>query len=162
MTYKTGPQDGASLEGTVPELSTPQQRHEAFDAAFDYRGDVTISTSDGRDVQGYVFDRRSEGPSPYVRIIQADSDERVVIPYDTIRGLRFSGRDTAAGKNWQTWVEKYETRKAAGENANADDDRSDETQSGQRHEATPARRPGGGNLSSRAWGRARPASGSLT
>ncbi len=126
MADEAEPQDDASLEGTVPELSTPQQRREALDEAFDYRGDVTISTSDGRDVRGYVFDRRSDGAHPHVRIIPTDSDEKMVIPYDTIVGLHFSGRDTAEGKSWQTWVEKYREKKAAGEKASIEGNRIDE------------------------------------
>jgi hypothetical protein len=29
--------------------------------------------------------------------------------------LNFSGRDTAAGKSFETWVKKYQEKKAAGE-----------------------------------------------
>jgi hypothetical protein len=30
-------------------------------------------------------------------------------------GIVFSGRDTAAGKNWEAWLKKYWEKKAAGE-----------------------------------------------
>lgn len=112
MTDHTESQNGDSLEGATADLSAPRQRREALDAAFDYRGNVTISTHDGREVQGYVFDRRSNVPEPYVRVIPIDSDERLVIPYNTIVDLRFSGRDTAAGRSWQAWVEKYKQKKS--------------------------------------------------
>ena len=117
MADQAGSNSEESIEGTVPSVATPQERRAALDKAFDYRGDVTIRTRDGRDVQGYVFDRRSDAPQPYVRIIPTDSDERIRIPYDLIVGLRFSGRDTAAGKSWQAWVEKYKQKKAGDQKA---------------------------------------------
>ena len=111
---QTGPPcENEAQQGAVPPLATPEQRHAAFDQAFDYRGDVTIHTSDGRVIEGYVFDRRSNVPQPYVRILPADGQGRVDIPYDQIAKLLFSGRDTAAGKSWETWVKKYEEKRSS-------------------------------------------------
>jgi len=104
-------------QGTIPPLATPDQRNEALDQAFDYRGDITIHTADGRTIEGYVFDRRSHVAQPYVRLVPSNSQERVQIPYAQITGLVFSGRDTAAGKSWETWVKKYHDKRAKGESA---------------------------------------------
>lgn len=109
-----------TLQGYVPELATEADRQAAFDQAFDYRGDVTIRTDDGRVIEAYVFDRRSSAAQPYVRVVERDSQERVDIPYSTITGLTFSGRDTAAGKSWETWVKKYSEKRARGESASLD------------------------------------------
>jgi len=107
-----------SLAGWVPSLATAEQRREAFDKAFDYRGDVTIRTTDGREIKGYVFDRRSpKGGRPYVRVMPSDGGERLDVLYDDIVSLDFSGRDTAAGKSWETWVRKYSEKKAKGQKA---------------------------------------------
>ena len=106
-----------NLEGQVPDLATPAQRQAALDQAFDYRGDVTIQTTDGQTIEGYVFDRRSEGPAPFVRIIRSSDGQRVNVPYADIQGLVFSGKDTAAGKSWETWVRKYQEKRARGEDA---------------------------------------------
>jgi hypothetical protein len=38
-----------------------------------------------------------------------------MISYADIAALRFSGRDTAAGKTFDAWVKKYWEKKAAGE-----------------------------------------------
>jgi hypothetical protein len=38
-----------------------------------------------------------------------------MIPYNEIAGLKFSGRDTAAGRSFDAWVKKYWEKKAAGE-----------------------------------------------
>ncbi len=106
-----------TLQGQVPSLATLQERIAAMDQAFDYRGDVTVETSDGRKVDGYIFDRRQAAGEPYIRMMVKDSDERVNIKYADIVRLAFTGRDTAAGKSWETWVKKYNEKKAAGEKA---------------------------------------------
>ena len=90
----------------------------ALEKAFDYRGDVTIGLKDGSQIEGYIFDRRSNGPALsdcQVRLFPKDRDEKVSIRYSDISRLQFSGRDTAAGKSFETWVKKYWEKKAAGE-----------------------------------------------
>jgi hypothetical protein len=99
------------LEGWVPELATEAEIHAAFEKAFNYRGDVTITKKDGTKLDCYVFDRNSS----QVRVIPKDSFEKLSIPYSAIAGLAFTGRDTAAGKSWEAWVRKYWEKKAAGE-----------------------------------------------
>jgi len=69
-------------------------------------------------VEGYIFDRRSGGTTLaqcVVRLFPKDKDERITIPYSDIARLVFSGKDTAAGKSFETWVKKYHEKKAAGE-----------------------------------------------
>lgn len=106
-----------TLQGTVPSLADPVQRDAAMDLAFDYRGDVTIETTDGKTIEGYIFDRRKENGKSVVRVMPTTTDERLTIPYENIARLTFSGRDTAAGKSWETWVRKYAEKKAAGQKA---------------------------------------------
>jgi len=111
------PTTSSSPQGSVPDLATEAQRNAAMDQAFDYRGDVTLVTRDGKTIEGYIFDRRSSGAEPHVRLIPKDSDERVNVKYADISSLAFSGRDTAAGKSWETWTRKYQEKKAKGEEA---------------------------------------------
>jgi len=106
------------LQGAVVSLESDQKRVAALDQAFDYRGDVTIRTDDGRVIEGYIFDRRSDVAEPYVRVIPRDGGERLRIGYAQIVELGFSGRDTAAGKSWENWVKKYQEKRARGEAAN--------------------------------------------
>ena len=105
------------LEGWVPDLAGESDLRTALDKAFDYRGDVTITLKDGASVEGYVFDRRAGASlaESVVRLIPKDRDEKLSIRYDEIARLAFTGRDTAAGKSWETWVKKYNEKKAAGE-----------------------------------------------
>ena len=105
------------LEGWVPDLASEAELRAALDKAFDYRGDVTITLRDGKTIEGYVFDRQ-EGATLAdctVRLFPKDRDEKVTIRYADVVRLAFTGRDTAAGKSWETWVKKYNEKKAAGE-----------------------------------------------
>ena len=105
------------LEGWIPPLATEAEINEAFEKAFDYRGDVTLTLKDGRTVAGYVFDRRTGKTlaESAVRIMPATERTKLTIPYSDIAALAFTGRDTAAGKTFEAWVRKYWEKKAAGE-----------------------------------------------
>ena len=105
------------LEGWIPALASEAEVQEAFEKAFHYRGDVTITRKDGTALECYVFDRRTGRTlaESVVRVIPKASFEKVSIPYSEIAGLAFSGRDTAAGKSWEAWVRKYWEKKNAGE-----------------------------------------------
>jgi len=109
--------DLESYQGWVPELASEDDIREALERAFDYRGDVTITKKDGTVIEGYIFDRKSAKTlrDSLVRVLPKDSNHRLSIPYSEIAALAFSGRDMAAGKNWETWVRKYWEKRAAGE-----------------------------------------------
>lgn len=109
-----------SLQGKTADSSDPKSLNCAIDEAFDYRGDVTITLSNGQIIEGYIFDK-STGQTlakSYIRILPTNGDDRVTIPYEDINILKFTGRDTAAGKSFDTWIKKYITKKQAGESAN--------------------------------------------
>ena len=105
-----------AVEGWIPELATEEELRQALEKAFDYRGDVTLTTKDGKKIEGYIFDRVSGGSlaASFVRVLPKDSNQRVKISYADIAALAFSGRDPAAGKSWEAWVRKYWEKKAAG------------------------------------------------
>jgi hypothetical protein len=105
------------LEGWVPEMASENEIREAFEKAFDFRGDVTITRKDGTKIDGYIFDRRSGASlaDSVVRLFPKDADEKLSIPYSDIAALAFTGRDTAAGKSYEAWVRKYWEKKTAGE-----------------------------------------------
>ncbi len=105
------------LEGWIPPLATADEVRAALEKAFDYRGDVTLTLKDGRVVEGYIFDRRNGSALEQcvVRLFPKDRDEKVTISYAEIARVVFSGRDTAAGKSFETWLKKYAEKKAAGE-----------------------------------------------
>jgi hypothetical protein len=105
-----------NLEGWIPELASDAEVFDAFEKAFDYRGDIAITRKDGSKIEGYIFDRRP-GKSladSVVRLYPATSNEKLSIPYSEIARLEF-GKDRAAGKHWEAWVAQYQKKKAAGE-----------------------------------------------
>ena len=106
-----------AVQGWMPELATEDEVRIALEKAFDYRGDVTLTTKDGKQIEGYIFDRVS-GPTlltSFVRVLPKDSNQRQKIAYGDIAALAFTGRDPAAGKSWEAWVRKYWEKKASGE-----------------------------------------------
>jgi hypothetical protein len=105
------------IEGWIPELASEAELRDALEKAFDYRGDVTITRKDGSRVEGYIFDRRNGATlsESVVRLIPQNTQQKVSIAYSDVAARAFSGRDTAAGKSWESWVRKYWEKKAAGE-----------------------------------------------
>lgn len=101
---------------------------DALEKAFDYRGDVTIETTDGRAVAGYIFDRRRSETlaASYVRVLPADSDEKVRIAFDEIARLEFTGRDAAHGKTFENWMKRFVEKKLRGERASIESEPLDE------------------------------------
>ncbi|MCZ6542260.1 MAG: hypothetical protein O7C65_04680 [Planctomycetota bacterium] len=115
------PDNRDTLQGLACDASNPHELRRALDEALDYRGDVTITRkSTGESIQGYVFDRTSAATlsDSKIRIIPTNGGQRVTIPYDDIAQVRFSGKDTAAGRSFETWMKKYVRNKLAGEAAN--------------------------------------------
>lgn len=106
-----------NLQGWIPQLATEADVRAVIEKAFDYRGDVTVTRKNGAEVTGYLFDRRigSTLENSVVRLMLATSSERPAIPYSEIAGIAFTGRDTAAGKSYEAWVNKYWEKRAKGE-----------------------------------------------
>ena len=107
-----------NLEGWVPSMATDPEIRAAFEKAFDYRGDLTITLKSGEKVEGYIFDRNDENPrlaDCYIRVKPKAGPDRIKISYANIAALAFTGKDTAAGKSFAAWVKKYYEKKAAGE-----------------------------------------------
>jgi hypothetical protein len=101
-----------SLEKWAPSLTSKEELYDALEKAFDYRGDITISLKDNSKIVGYIFNRESKAPEPFVELFPADRDEKIKVFYKDIAGLVFSGVDTAAGKSWAAWVEKMKAKEA--------------------------------------------------
>jgi hypothetical protein len=84
------------LQGSVPQLATPDDLRAALEQAFDYRGGQTLEDS-------------------VVRLLPKDGGGKVSVRYADIAALAFTGRDMAAGNSWESWVRQYWTKKSAGE-----------------------------------------------
>jgi hypothetical protein len=103
----------ASLEGWDPGPATGAPLAEIVERAFDYRGDVTLTLEDGRQVEGYLFNRNCEVAEPFVQVFERADGAPSTIPYARIRAIRFTGKDTAAGNSYAAWLRLRQAAKAA-------------------------------------------------
>jgi hypothetical protein len=106
-----------NLEGWIPELASEDDLRQALEKAFDYRGDVTLTLKSGERVEAYIFNRLGGATlaDSYVQYFTPSANDKRKVSYAEIARLEFSGKDRAAGKNWEAWVQKYNEKKAAGE-----------------------------------------------
>lgn len=95
-------------------MATAEERHASIEQAFDYRGDVTLTTRDDRTLEGYLFDRRDKAGVAHVRMMLPDGSRHDVAEDQIVR-MVMSDRDPAAGKSWETWLKKYVEKKRKGE-----------------------------------------------
>ena len=105
------------LEGWVPSLAGEEEVRAALEKAFDYRGDITVTLKNGDKIEGYIFDRRSGKTlsDSAIRLYPKTGSQKISITYADIAALAFTGKDTAAGKSWEVWMQRYNEKKAAGE-----------------------------------------------
>ncbi len=105
-----------TLEGWVPQIGDYLTLAEVIDFAFDYRGNTTIVKTDGTEVVGYIFNRNTRVPEPFIQFFDEKGDGPFTLPYSAIASIRFTGKDTAAGNSWKAWLERKErdTAKVAG------------------------------------------------
>jgi hypothetical protein len=106
-----------NLEGWIPQLASDEEIRVALEKAFDYRGDITITLKNGKKLEGYIFDRRSGKTlsDSAVRLYPRSGNQKIAVSYSDIAALAFTGKDTAAGKSWEAWMQRYREKKAAGE-----------------------------------------------
>src|SRR5258705_3239684 len=101
-----------TLEGWVPQINDYMSLQEVVEFAFDYRGNTTVVKGDGSEIVGYIFNRNSEAPEPFIQLFDERGDGPFNIPYRDIATIKFTGKDTAAGNSWKAWVERKEREKA--------------------------------------------------
>ena len=90
---------GAAIGGRhVPQIEPGRARGwsaeaspEALRAAFDYRGDATLTLDDGSEIEGYVVDARDDE----VRVWEKNGTGTTRIPSSRIRHVALTGRDPA-------------------------------------------------------------------
>jgi hypothetical protein len=106
-----------NLEGWIPTLAGDDEIREALEKAFDYRGDVTLTLKSGERIEAYIFNRKTGATlaESFVNYFTPSASDKRKLSYAEIARLEFTGKDRAAGKHWEAWVEKYNAKKAAGE-----------------------------------------------
>jgi hypothetical protein len=106
-----------NLEGWVPSLASEAELKEALEKAFDYRGDITLTFKSGDKVEGYVFNRVTGKTlaDSTITYFASNAPDKKKATYADIARIEFTGKDRAAGKQWEAWLKKYAEKKAAGE-----------------------------------------------
>jgi hypothetical protein len=102
---------GASLEHLMVRAETPAELSRLIEEAFHYRGDVALHLQSGECVEGYLFNRDVDVDPPRLHMyIKGQSSPRPIL-YDDVVAVRFSGEDTASGKDWEAWAKKKESER---------------------------------------------------
>ena len=101
------------LEGWEPAVGVEVSLEDVVERAFDYRGDVTVVRQDGSEVIGYLFNRNAEVARRFVQMFDRAGEGPLTIPYAEIRTIRFTGKDTAAGKSYEAWLRRKTERPTA-------------------------------------------------
>jgi hypothetical protein len=102
-----------SLMGSVFTFQSEQERIDGIDKAFDYRGDVTLTLTNGQSIEGFMSNREAHATPPRVQFFIKGEDKPLVIPYSDITAISFTGKDPADGKSWEAWVSKKEDERKA-------------------------------------------------
>jgi hypothetical protein len=68
-----------------------------IEAAYDYRGHVTLTLKDGKAVEGYLYNRELAPlkGEPYVELMRKDSDERLRFAARDVKSVALTGKDFA-------------------------------------------------------------------
>jgi hypothetical protein len=101
-----------NLEGWAPEPSPDLPLDRIVDLAFDYRGNTTVVKRDGTELYGYVFNRETDAPVPYLEMFDSEGGGPHRIAYAEVRTIHFTGKDTAAGKSYAAWLVRKQAEKA--------------------------------------------------
>ena len=109
--------EGKSREGWEPEIGRGLSLAEVIEEAFDYRGDVTVVGTDDTEMVGYLFNRDGDVAEPFIQMFDQTGTGPIRIPYAEIRTIRFTGRDTAAGKSYEAWLRRKAEQQSAEERA---------------------------------------------
>ncbi len=95
-----------SLHGWAPSIGDETPLAEVIEAAFAYRVDVTVESSDRTKLVGYLYNRDVNRdiwpPEPFIQVFE-QSGASVTIPYSQVSSISFTGKDTAAGKSYEAW-----------------------------------------------------------
>jgi hypothetical protein len=97
-----------SLEGWQPQPSAELPLGRIIELAFDYRGNTTVVTVNGRELDGYLFNRDADAAEPFIEMFDVDGAGPHRIPYSEIRTIRFTGKDTANGTSYAAWQRRRE------------------------------------------------------
>jgi hypothetical protein len=97
-------------QGLLIDGADPAALRAGIDLVIHYRGDATIARRGGADpLVGYVFDcsHRDDPARAALRVLPQSGGAAVTVPLADVGSIELTGRDTAEGKSFETWVRKY-------------------------------------------------------
>lgn len=81
-----------------------------IEAAYDFRGHVTVKLKSGEAVEGYLFNRQFENPrlpeDNFIELFLKGSGEKRKYPIPSIESLALTGEDCAAGNSYDDYLRK--------------------------------------------------------
>jgi hypothetical protein len=81
-------------------MALAQELAQQIEAAFDYRGHVTITLKDGGSLRGYVYNREFAHPrlreAPFIEVFLAEGGESRKLVIDAIQAVELTGKNYAA------------------------------------------------------------------
>lgn len=103
-----------SLEGWVPEIGDDLTLSRVIEMAFDYRGNTTVVTRGGAELVGYIFNRNADTAEPFIEMFDEGGAGPFTIAYAEIATIKFTGKDSAAGKSYQAWLARKDGEERPG------------------------------------------------
>lgn len=103
-----------SQEGWAPQPGPDLPLERIIDHAFDYRGNVTLLLTGGAQVECYISNRDAEVAAPFIEYFDLEGAGPTRLAYAQIDGIRFTGKDTSAGKSWDAWAKRRDAVRAKG------------------------------------------------
>ncbi len=94
------------FQGSILRPVSKSELAAAVDQAFDYRGDVTIELKSGESIVGYVYSRTTNDSGAFLELFPTDQPGQITIQISEIAAIIFSGKDTALGQSWESWIQK--------------------------------------------------------
>jgi hopanoid biosynthesis associated radical SAM protein HpnH len=101
----------SGVEMSAPEGESSPTRgwsgpadEEAFKIAFNYRGNATLHLVDGSHTEGYVTNLNPETVYLWLR----GGTSTIEVPRQSVVRVELTGRNTASGRSWETWVKTHQ------------------------------------------------------
>ncbi len=81
-----------------------------IDAAYDFRGHVTIKLKDGKTVEGFIFNRQFKNPKlkrdNFIEVVLKGSGDKAEIDIGTVLSVEITGEDCAEGNSYANYLKK--------------------------------------------------------
>lgn len=92
---------------------TPELKSQ-IEAAYDFRGHVTVILKTGETVKGYLYNRQLDAAEPFVELFLEGSGEYSKLLVAQLDSIALTGKDFAAGNSYEDYLKKKAAKEKAG------------------------------------------------